>query len=54
MVALLSFLQELQVFLHQLLIRERNTANTLQGVVGLITQEVGRRVLYAKSASFLM
>lgn len=44
-VALLGLLQELQVLLHLLLIGESNTADTLQRVVGLVTEEVGGRVL---------
>jgi hypothetical protein len=45
MIALLCLLQELQMFLHLLLIGESNTADTLQRVVGLITKEVCGRVL---------
>jgi hypothetical protein len=44
-IALLRLLQELQMFLHLLLIGESNTADTLQRVVSLITKEICGRVL---------
>lgn len=44
-VTLLGLLQELQMFLHLLLVGECNTTDTLQGVVALVTQEVCGGVL---------
>lgn len=44
-IALLRLLQELQMFLHLLLIGESNTTDTLQRVVSLITKEICGRVL---------
>lgn len=44
-VTLLSLFQELEVLGHKLLVRESNTTDTLQRVVALITEEIGRGVL---------
>jgi hypothetical protein len=41
-VTALSLFQELQVLGHCLLIGESNTTDTLQGIVALVTKEVGR------------
>lgn len=44
-VTLLSLFQELEVLGHKLLVRESNTTDTLQRIVALITEEIGRGVL---------
>lgn len=44
MITLSSLLKELEVSVHQLLIRERNTVDSLERVVGGVTQEVRRGV----------
>lgn len=45
MISFLSFFQELQVFLHLLLVGECNASDSLQRVVRLVTEEICRRVL---------
>lgn len=51
MVALLSLLQELQVLLHRVLIRERDTTDTLKGIIVLVTEEIRGGVLAEKRYS---
>lgn len=52
-VALGSLSKEVLVLLELLLVRERNTSNSLHGLVGAVTEPVGGRILYSSQSSML-